>query len=115
MHIAIILRVKFPDGKIDHYAWMVDQGTRKQAEKYIADSFAKENVYGPLPAAGRPLATLEEMIYVGETESHDYDDTTALSDKAEKRASTLTAKAMGPKSKGADEVEVEKPVEKGAA
>lgn len=111
MHIAMILKLKFPDGKIDHYVWQVDQYTEKQAEKYIADAFAKENVYGPCPAAGRPLAKLEETIYFGETKSDDYDDTCALFEKAEKRALALTAKAA----KGADGVKVENSVEKGAA
>lgn len=108
MHYAMILRCKFPDGKIDHYVWMTDQGTQKQAEKHITQGFEKVNVYGE-DAKGRPLAVLEELIYFGETASNVYEDTCDLFEKAAKKASGLKNKAKSA-AKGAGEAKAEKAV-----
>lgn len=105
MHFAMILKCRFPDGRADCYVWMVDLGTQKQAEKYVTELFEKENVYGGIAPAGRPLAKLEEIVYFGETSSDNYEDTCALFEKAVKKAGSLMAKAAA---KGAVEVKVEK-------
>lgn len=90
MHFAFVLRCKLPNGKICHLAWQKLASSRKEMEKHIRESFAKNGAY--LPGNHPPgKSELLELIEAGECKEG-YENSTQLYEDACNKARKLDEK-----------------------